>query len=96
MTDLNELVSGEFNEQLFTANDINERGEITGQSLDATGAFSAVWAIPVPRQPGQGPGNQASMARLASGHRSTPITLPENVRLQLLQQLGLSEARFAR
>ena len=96
MTDLNELVSGEFNEQLFTANDINERGEITGQSLDATGAFSAVWAIPVPRQPGQGPGNPASMATLASGHRSTPITLPENVRLQLLQQLGLSEARFAR
>ena len=96
MTDLNELVSGEFDGQLFTANDINERGEITGQSLDATGAFSAVWAIPVPRQPGQGPGNPASMARLASGHRSTPIRLPENVRLQLLQQLGLSEARFAR
>ena len=81
---------------MFTANDINERGEITGQSLAATGALSAVWAIPVPRQPGQGPGNPASMATLASGQRSTPITLPENVRLQLLQQLGLSEARFGR
>jgi len=38
MTDLNELVAGEFDEHLFTANDINERGEITGQSLAATGA----------------------------------------------------------
>ncbi len=96
MTDLNELVAGEFNEHLFTANDINERGEIAGQSLAANGAFSAVWAIPVPRQRGQGADDPASMAMLASAHRSPRVMLPENVRLRLLQQLGLSEARFAR
>lgn len=103
MTDLNELIAGQFDEHLFTANDINEHGEITGQSLAADGTFSAVWLIPgtfsaVPdsRQRGLGTDNAASMAMLAGASRSTQVLLPENVRLQLLQQLGLSEAVFAR
>jgi hypothetical protein len=49
MVDLNSLVVGGSNEHLYTANDINDRGEITGQSLSLeTGEFSAAWAIPMP------------------------------------------------
>jgi probable HAF family extracellular repeat protein len=95
MTDLNELVEGDFDEHLFTANDINERGEIAGQSLAADGTFSAVWAIPLPRQGAPAAAVRAASTAMPVNH-SPQVLLPENVRLQLLRQLGLSEARFAR
>ncbi|MFS8477971.1 MAG: hypothetical protein FWJ93_03195 [Micromonosporaceae bacterium] len=47
LTDLNELVAGDFDGRLVYANDINDRGVITGQAIDpATGQLVAFVATP--------------------------------------------------
>ena len=47
-TDLNELKGG-FSARLESAKDINDKGEITGRAIDATGVRTAYLAVPVSR-----------------------------------------------
>ena len=48
MTDLNDLVVGDYDDLITTANDIDDFGRITGQAFDAdTGQFFAFVAKPV-------------------------------------------------
>ena len=47
MMDLNELVPDDYADHLFTANDINNDGQITGQAVQAgTEELVAVWLVP--------------------------------------------------
>lgn len=88
MYDLNDLVEPGYADHLYTANDINDAGEITGQAVDGeTQANVAFWAVPT--KP-----HKKSSGSSARSHAATP--LPAAVRQELLQQLGLSEARFLR
>lgn len=83
MTDLNSMtIAG--SQFLLFANDINDRGEITGESFDATtGEAPAFRGIPVPGGTGTaGPGQAAANA-------SRIVTLPDKVRKQMRQRLGL-------
>ena len=48
MTDLNDLIVGDYDDLITTANDIDDFGRITGQAFDAgTGQFVAFVAKPV-------------------------------------------------
>ena len=80
MSDLN-TVTAPGSQFLLFANDINDRGEITGESFDPnTQAAPAFLGIPIPG--GRGAGGQA----VANG---SPIaTLPDKVRKHLEQRLG--------
>ena len=80
MTDVNNLtVAG--SQFLLFANDINDRGEITGESLDPnTGGAPAFRGIPIPG--GTGKAGQAVVNEKEIG------TLPDKVRKQIRQRLG--------
>jgi hypothetical protein len=83
MTDLNMLVpSG--SPVLLYANDINNRGQITGEAFDsATGQAPAYLASPI-----------ANAASSATAVRGSPqkATLSENIRQQVQRRLGLAGA----
>ncbi|HKZ74645.1 MAG TPA: hypothetical protein VJ011_11305 [Steroidobacteraceae bacterium] len=64
MIDLNEHRQPGYTDHLYTANDINERGEIAGQAVTpGTENYSAFWAVPVPRQHGDDDDASAATAR---------------------------------
>jgi len=84
MTDLNALVPPGSSFYLYTANDINDLGEVVGQAVDpVTGvapAFSATPAVEVE--------NSEARATQVSGDASTKVILPEKVRKRLQRQIG--------
>jgi len=83
MTDLNTLLAPGYANHLFFANDINDFGEITGQSVDAaTGESRTFVAIPVPA-------DDVAAATLSSEVAKPAVALPDDTRATLLQQLGL-------
>ena len=86
MIDLNTLLAPGYANQLYYANDINDFGEITGQSIDpATGESRTFVAVPSATADVDA---AALVAR--SGEASKPgVVLPEDARRMLLQQLGL-------
>lgn len=88
MRDLNELVEPGYADHLYTANDINDDGEITGQAVLAEAQGNVAYlAIPTKHR-----GKSSHSASRSDA--ATP--LPAAVRQELLQQLGLSQARFAK
>lgn len=81
MTDLNTMTAAG-SQFLLYANDINDRGEITGESFDPnTQAAPAFLGIRV--LSGKGAGGQPI------ANRSQPASLPDKVRRSLQQRLGL-------
>jgi probable HAF family extracellular repeat protein len=89
MVDLNSLVTGGSDEHLYTANDINDRGEITGQSLNlATQEFSAVWAIPGQSRHGHDSDSARSEIGLA---RLPPRPEAEDILMQSLSNAKAGE-----
>lgn len=92
MTDVNELVESEDTPHLYTANDINEHGHITGYAVDdSTQESIAIWAIPVRKDD-----RRASARGKSASSRLAAVKLPTETRLALLQQLGLDESDLAR
>jgi probable HAF family extracellular repeat protein len=89
MTDLNTLLEPGYANHLYFANDINDFGEITGQSIDeSTGEARTFVAIP---SAGPGADDADAAGRSAQGQdRWKPaVMLPEDARRALLQRLGL-------
>jgi probable HAF family extracellular repeat protein len=75
MTDLNALVAPGYDDHIYAAGDINDRGRITGQAFNpATGVYSAFLAVP---QRGSPRGDHAA------------ILLPAHLRRALQRRLGL-------
>jgi probable HAF family extracellular repeat protein len=86
MTDLNTLLAPGYANHLYFANDINDFGEITGQSVDAaTGESRTFVAVPV----SAGDTDVASFAARGGESSRPDVALPDDARRTLLQQLGL-------
>jgi probable HAF family extracellular repeat protein len=91
MVDLNDRVPGH-PDVLYAANDINDDGQIAGQSFTpGTEQFSAFWATPL-RSAHEGGANERDT--LAEVRMKAPM--PETVRVSFLRQFGLSDATLAR
>jgi probable HAF family extracellular repeat protein len=90
MMDLNELVPDDYADHLYTANDINNDGQITGYAIKAGSEDSvAVWVIPVDRR---GHGSNASNV-VARNTKQVPA-LPEDARQRVLLRAGATEAKI--
>jgi probable HAF family extracellular repeat protein len=86
LIDLNDRVPGH-PDVLYNANDINDDGQIAGQSFTpGTQQFSAFWAVPLSSQGG----GTNDGDPLAEARRKAPM--PANVRAMFLSQFGLSDA----
>jgi probable HAF family extracellular repeat protein len=80
MTDFNELVAPGYDDEIYAAGDINDSGQVTGQSFNAgTNVYSTFLAVPTGGQ------FQAHGAKVL-GRR---VKLPEHVRQMLLRRSGL-------
>jgi probable HAF family extracellular repeat protein len=93
MTDLNTLIPPGSSLFLLVGNDINEGGEIAAQALDqSNGEVLAVWAIPCSGEQA-GCNDGAVGPEVARGEASDhpKVLLPDNVRHQLRQRLGLGQ-----
>ena len=81
MMDLNELVPDDYADHLFTANDINNRGEITGLAVKAgTEDQVAFWALPGLQKalvaqisPSLGPPTQCGSQSRSANCRQGPV-----------------------
>lgn len=83
MRDLNDLVPG-YTGHLIFANDINDRGEISGAAFDpASGATVAFRAVPT----------HGGHEDIAQQSQKKPVVLPEKVQNIVLQRLGLAGAK---
>ena len=82
IVDLDSLVADGYGDYLYAANDINARGEITGEAVVvATGESVAFTADPHGRRdPGAGPAQRMARQRIA---------LPESARRMLLARSGV-------
>ena len=81
MRDLNGLVAPGYSDQLITANDINDLGQITGRALEqGTGA-----EVPFVATPADGDPDDAGSAAAAP-------QLPESVRQKLMARFGIRKA----
>ena len=85
MMDVNDLVAGDYADHVFTANDINNLGQITGFSLKAgTEDAVPIWALPA-----------AGDSREAS-NVARRVLLPPQVRQQVLARAFATEAQLGR
>jgi probable HAF family extracellular repeat protein len=93
MMDLNELLPDDYADHLFTANDINNEGQIAGQAIKAgTEELVAVWLVPQDKD-GHGDSNDvAAVAKSDAGR----IALPAEARHQVLLRAFATEARLGR
>jgi probable HAF family extracellular repeat protein len=83
LKNLNDFTAPEFNGVLTNAQDINERGEITGRAFDpATGTLRAFIAAPVSR-------GETSKVESPSPSRVT-VHLPEAVKQKLRERRGIA------
>jgi probable HAF family extracellular repeat protein len=86
MRDLNTLVAQGYTRHLYYANDINDFGEITGQSLDeATGESRTFVAVPS----GMAHVDVVALDTHESAQSRPGVVLPDDTRRALRQQLGL-------
>src|SRR5262245_1739922 len=86
MMDLNDTVPDDYADHLFTANDINNLGEITGLALQAgTGEQVAFWARPLEKHDNREARNDTKR-----------VLLPAQVREQLLARAFAAEAQLRR
>ena len=82
MRDINDLVAGDYADHVFTANDINNLGQITGFSLKAgTEDAVPIWALPLDKH---GHGEQ----RLHSPCTPPCLTRGRNSRSQTSTVIG--------
>jgi probable HAF family extracellular repeat protein len=89
MMDLNDLVPDDYADHLYTANDINNDGQITGYAIKAgTEESVAVWVIPVATHRGSNAAD--SVAR----NDAKRIALPEDARQRVLLRAGATEAKL--
>jgi hypothetical protein len=92
MRDINDLVAGDYADHVFTANDINNLGQITGFSLKAgTEDAVPIWALPLDKH-GHGDAEDSREAR----NTSQRILLPQQVRQQVLARAFATEAALGR
>ena len=88
IVDLNDLAPG-YEDVLYSANDINDDGEIAGQAFKpGTEEITAIWAIPKPRDQ-----DDRDTAIYPNDARSRHAALPMTVRQALLRQFGLDDGR---
>jgi probable HAF family extracellular repeat protein len=86
MLDLNELVPDDYADHLFSANDINNNGQITGQAIKAgTEELQAVWLIPSKKR-------DLNSAAARANVDTSRVPLPEGARRVVLQRAFASEA----
>ena len=92
MMDLNDLVNDDYADHVYTANDINNLGEITGYSIKAGSEDAvAVWIRPLEKR-GHRNGDDASRE---ARNESQRVPLPAQVRQQVLARAFASEAQLA-
>jgi probable HAF family extracellular repeat protein len=83
LVDLNDRLAAGFNGVLVNAQDVNDRGEITGRAFDpVSGELKAFIAVPVSS-------GESSKLNSASPSRA-PIALPETVKQKLREHRGLA------
>jgi probable HAF family extracellular repeat protein len=88
IVDLNDLAPG-YKDVLYSANDINDDGDITGQAFTpGTGQFNAILAVR--HRLTQHDSDEIAYA----GTRSREARLPDPIRQALLQQFGLDERQL--
>ena len=93
MRDLNDLLSGNYADHLYTANDINNDGQITGQAIKAgTEELVAVWMLPLGKR---GRGDSDATATVAKNDADR-VPLPADARHRILLRAGATEARLGR
>jgi probable HAF family extracellular repeat protein len=91
MMDLNDHVPDDYADHLYTANDINNLGQITGYTVKAgTEDSLAFWALPLDKR-GHRDGNSA-----AAKSDEKRVLLPAEARQQVLARAGAAEAQLAR
>jgi hypothetical protein len=91
MTDLNSLIPAGSSLFLLQARQINSRGEAVGYAFQvSTGEVHAYLATPCTRNDKEGceDGVEDTIAVKSANNETSKITLPENVRNLLRQQLG--------
>lgn len=92
MMDLNEL-SGDYADHLYTANDINNNGQITGYALKAgTEEQVPVWVVPVEKH-GHGDSNAAAPVAKNDAKR---VPLPADARHRVLLRAFATEAQLGK
>jgi probable HAF family extracellular repeat protein len=93
MLDLNDFVPDDYADHLFTANDINNLGQITGLALKAgTEDQVAFWALPLDKRGHHDAQDDAREAR--SDAKRVP--LPEQARQRVLARAFATEAQLGR
>ena len=91
MMDLNELLPDDYADHLYTANDINNNGQITGYALKAgTEEQVVVWVVPIEKQ-----GHGKSDAAVAKNDANR-VPLPANARHGVLLRAFATEAQLAK
>lgn len=89
MMDLNGPLTHDYADHLYTANDINNNGQITGYALKAgTEESVAVWMVPVERN---GHGDSNAVAAVAKNDASR-VPLPADARHRILLRALATEA----
>ena len=92
MMDVNELVAGDYADHVFTANDINNLGEVTGFSLKAgTEEAVPIWALPLKREHGD-----ADDSSREARNTARRVPLPPQVREQVLARAFATQAQLGR
>ncbi|MGH3029589.1 MAG: hypothetical protein ACRDNE_02265 [Gaiellaceae bacterium] len=90
MTDLNTLVAPGYPDHLWTANDINGRGRITGEAIEAATDDSVTFVARPFR------GHEAARGEEADSAVAARVDLPEAVRQRQMARFGIREADLAR
>jgi hypothetical protein len=91
MLDLNDFVPDDYADHLFTANDINNLGQITGFTLKAgTQDALAFWALPTEKRGPRGDDANSVVAKNAA----KPLLLPAEVRHLILARAGAMDAQL--
>ena len=92
MMDLNDLVPGDYADLLFTANDINNLGQITGLTIKAgTQDQLAFWAVPTEKRGHR----DADANSVAAQFEAKRVPLPPQARQLILARAGATEAQLA-
>ena len=92
MMDLNDLVPGDYADHLFTANDINNLGQITGLTIKAgTQDQLAFWAVPTEKRGHR----DADANSVAAQYNAKRVPLPPQARQLILARAGATEAQLA-
>jgi probable HAF family extracellular repeat protein len=90
MMDLNDLVAGDYADHLFTANDINNLGQITGLAVKAgTEEQVAVWVLPLEKR-----GHRADEGAREAKNDIKRVPLPVRARQQVLARAFATEAQL--